>query len=315
MRHRIVTKSLWFSSTWTRFSRARKCGIADGGTGHAAPPANGVFFRPSSRRLLREELRTFGSLCAGRRPRRAPARRPHLTKAAFVSRSAKCWLLANAAASSRDWASDKRAVGQGQGLLRHDALGPPVAFVDVGGVEQLQELHLLLVRRGGSRGCGAARRGPWCIGRSPARPASGRAGRQGEARCRARPRPPCGGRSSARGRRLSGSMAALAASLSRLHAVGAAGDDQPVHAASCSSRVSMNSTASQSSKRRMRGRWPFRPKSNTRRHDGAAEVPQPDVVDRHAGRQRILPVGDPAGQAPGGGRCWFADRSMACRFA
>ena len=40
----------------------------------------------------------------------------------------------------------ERAVGQRQGLLRHDALVAPVAFVGAGGVEDLQERHLLFVR-------------------------------------------------------------------------------------------------------------------------------------------------------------------------
>ena len=48
-------------------------------------------------------------------------------------------------ARSRDWSSDDVAVGQRERLLRHDALAAAVAFVDAGGVEQLEELGLLFV--------------------------------------------------------------------------------------------------------------------------------------------------------------------------
>src|SRR5262249_22117723 len=41
--YRIVTKSLWFRSTWTKSSRARRAGSADGGV-TASPAGNGVSF-------------------------------------------------------------------------------------------------------------------------------------------------------------------------------------------------------------------------------------------------------------------------------
>ena len=65
---------------------------------------------------------------------------------------------------------------------------------------------------------------------------------------------------------------------------------------------SMNSTASQSSSSGCVGGVPLRPKSKTVGDQRLAEVPRPDVVDRDAGRQRVAPVGHPAGQrgAPAG---------------
>ena len=47
---RMVTKSLWLSSTWTTFSRARSRGSVAGLTVDAGPEANGVNFDWSANR-------------------------------------------------------------------------------------------------------------------------------------------------------------------------------------------------------------------------------------------------------------------------
>src|SRR3954449_3846388 len=49
-RYRTVTKSLWFSRTWARFSFARWAGSVDGVTVGASPLGKAVSFAGSARR-------------------------------------------------------------------------------------------------------------------------------------------------------------------------------------------------------------------------------------------------------------------------
>ena len=141
--HRIVTKSLWFSSTWTSADRARASGCEAGlGRGFGARSARG---QPRQARLA------LGPLGGGRRRGRGPARRPRSRTPIATGGSPSPTSRSIAAAISAGAGQDHPAVGQRQGLLRHDRLVPAVALLDVRGVEHRQERDAFVACHRGSR--------------------------------------------------------------------------------------------------------------------------------------------------------------------
>ena len=114
--HRIETKSLWFSSTWTSAARAR----GSGGRPGFASDANASASRARPERTRPAPPRSAPGRGCARRPsprrRLAPRGRPP------TSRSIT-------AAISAARVSDHPAVGQCQRLLRHDRLVASVALL------------------------------------------------------------------------------------------------------------------------------------------------------------------------------------------
>ena len=75
----------------------------------------------------------------------------------------------------------------------------------------------------------------------------------------------------------------------------------------------MNRAASQSSSSGWVGSRPWLPKSSGVAHEAAAEVHAPDAIDDDAGRERVLAIGEPAGEAEAIARLVRGERRQAAR--
>ena len=167
----------------------------------------------------------------------------------------------------------ERAVGQGQRLLGHDALGAAGsrtarwASRTAGGTPRASPWH------GGSTGCGAGISDPSSGSRSGPPRVRSRLPATCRARCRAPPRPPCAWGSSSSSRCWPGHGRGWGRPGRRggLHPVGGTGDDQAVDRLHAPALGPEAARPASRARRGASGGVPLRPKSNT---DGTSGVPK-----------------------------------------
>ena len=245
-------------------SRARIAGSSAGLTAAASPPAKAVSCDVLASRAawaVKKLRRQSTFLGRGKTRQNLLEGRTDETLGGAIGRRTR--FLPQACRQPPRLLERERAIRQRQGLLRHDALAAPVAFVHARHVEQLQKRHLLFV---GVLEIQAPprHRQPLAHVRDPPRRRSRRAARPRTRRCRARSRPPCVADCACHSKRLSGSIARRGSSAVLVEIMRYACE---VTISRCIDFMlqprSMNSTASQSSSARASVGVPLTPKLKT----------------------------------------------------
>ena len=285
-------------------SRARIAGSSAGLTAAASPPTKAVSCDVLASRAawaVKNSADRVHSWAVGKRDRIC-------SKAAPTKRSAApsdgARFLPQACRQPPRLLERERAIRKRQGLLRHDALAAPVAFVHARHVEQLQKGHLLFV---GVLEIEAPPRHRQPLAMCEIRPADGRVELPGHGQdavahglglhaFRMRvpqqtiigiDRPP-----------------RIVGRAGRNHAIRLRGDHQSVHRFHAPAAI--HELYGQPIEQRGIGRrGAADAKIENRRHQRLAKMPHPHLVHRHARRERIVPLCNPAGQRqpPAGAGC------------